>query len=87
MQLGVKLASGAIDETFVAGPQAGESVDRGLQPETGTTDLLLGAYHYGALGERFNYFAQALVQQSLALRDGFKPGTGFKLSIGLHYLP
>lgn len=86
VELGLKLATGAFHEDFVRGPQAGEPLDRGLQPGTGTTDLLIGMYHFGGLGPRWNYFAQALVQQPLGSREGFKPGTGLNLSLGVRYL-
>jgi hypothetical protein len=86
VQVGLKLATGAIHEEFIAGPEAGEPLDRGLQPGTGTTDLLVGVYHFGALGPRWNYFAQAFVQQPLSSRDDFKPGTGLNVNLGLRYL-
>jgi hypothetical protein len=86
VQLGVKLATGGIHEEFIAGPQAGTEVDRGLQPGTGTYDLLVGVYHYGALGPSFTYFAQALVQQPFNTRDEFKPGTGLDVNLGIRYL-
>jgi hypothetical protein len=84
--LGVKLPTGATDETFVSGPAAGEPLDRGLQPGTGTTDLLVGAYHYGALGDRFNYFAQLLFQVPVGSYSDFRPGNGLNASVGLRYL-
>jgi hypothetical protein len=83
VQFGLKLATGRIDNTFVAGPQKGADVDRGLQPGTGTTDVLLGAYHFGALGNGWTYFAQALVEQPLDSRDGFRPGTALNLNVGV----
>ncbi len=85
IQIGFKLATGAFDERFVAGPQAGAPLDRGLQPGTGTTDALLGAYHYGALGGRWTYFAQVTLQQPLGARDGFEPGAGLNASLGVRY--
>ncbi len=84
-QFGLKLATGAFNAGFTGGPEAGVPLDRGLQPGTGTTDVLLGAYHFGALGRYWNYFAQALVQQPLNSRRNFKPGTGLNVNAGVRY--
>lgn len=83
VELGFKLATGAFDEPFVAGPQAGTPLDRGLQPGTGTTDLVIGAYHYGALGASWSYFVQALAQEPLGRRRGFEPGVGLNVNLGV----
>ena len=86
MQLGLKFATGSIDNTFISGPQAGEPLDRGLQPGTGTTDLLVGAFNFGALSRDWDYFAQGMLQQPLNSKDGFRPGTGFNLNAGFRYM-
>ena len=82
---GIKLPTGKTDVNFYAGPQAGEPLDRGLQPGTGTTDALLGVYHFGNWGGSIGYFAQAMIQQSLNSHDDFKPGTGLNVTGGLRY--
>jgi hypothetical protein len=84
-EFGLKLPTGKFDSTFASGPQQGEIVDRGLQLGTGTTDLLLGVYNFGALSDDWGYFAQALLQQPLDSREDFKPGTGLNLNIGVRY--
>jgi hypothetical protein len=86
VQAGLKLATGPFHEKFIDGPQAGEDVDRGLQPGTGTTDLLLGVYNFGALSRDWDYFAQAMLQIPLAEREGFKPGAGINVNAGLRYM-
>lgn len=86
VQLGVKLPTGSIDNDFIAGPQQGERLDRGLQPGTGTTDLLVGAFTFGAPSRDWDAFAQGLVQLPLNSRDGFKPGNGLNLNAGLRYM-
>ena len=86
IQFGLKLPTGRTDDRFREGPLAGEIVDRGLQPGTGSTDLLLGAYHFGALAQDWDYFAQALLQQPLTSKDDFRPGTGVNLSLGTRYV-
>jgi hypothetical protein len=83
---GLKLATGPFDYTFSDGPQAGEPLDRGLQPGTGTTDLLVGVYDYGAISRDWDFFAQAMLQQPLNSRDEFKPGTGLNANVGLRYM-
>jgi hypothetical protein len=85
-QFGLKLPTGSINNNFISGPQVGEPLDRGLQPGTGTTDLLIGAFTFGALSRDWDYFAQGIVQQPLDSRDGFRPGTGFNLNAGFRYM-
>lgn len=82
---GVKLPTGRTDVNFYAGPQAGELLDRGLQPGTGTTDALLGVYNFGNWGQSLSYFAQALIQQPLNAHDDFRPGAGVNITAGLRY--
>jgi hypothetical protein len=82
---GLKLPTGHTDDRFETGPQAGEIVDRGLQLGTGTTDLLVGTYHFGALSQDWGYFGQILAQLQMNSDDGFKPGAGLNVNAGLRY--
>jgi len=86
VQFGLKLATGGYHNNFIAGPQQGQPVDRGLQPGTGTTDLLVGAFTFGAISRDWDYFAQGMLQQPLNARDGFRPGTGVNLNGGFRYM-
>lgn len=86
LQFGLKLPTGRTDLSFATGPQAGQALDRGLQPGTGSTDLLLGAYRFGSIAARFDYFAQAQLQLPLTGKDQFKPGAGLNLSLVLRYV-
>jgi len=86
VQLGVKLPTGSYNNTFVSGPEAGEPLDRGLQPGTGTTDLLVGAFTFGAFSRDWDWFVQGMLQQPLYEQDDFIPGTGFNLNFGVRYL-
>lgn len=86
LQFGLKLATGRTDVKFGTGPQAGGALDRGLQPGTGSTDLLLGAYRFGTVASHVDYFAQGLLQLPLHGKDQFKPGAGLNLSLGLRYV-
>ena len=86
LQFGLKLPTGdshGVD--FDAGPQQGQMLDRGLQPGTGSTDLLLGAFKFGALGETADWFGQALVQIPVVADRAFKPGAGVNLTAGVRY--
>jgi long-subunit fatty acid transport protein len=64
----------------------GALAERSLQPGTGTTDLLLGAYTTHELPMKdLSWFAQATAQLPLNERDGYKPGSRFALDAGLRY--
>lgn len=83
---GLKLPTGNSSDKFASGPMQGNIVDRGLQLGTGMTDAIFGVYNFGALTPAWGYFAQATVQQALDSHDGFKPGTGLNVNLGLRYL-
>jgi hypothetical protein len=85
IEFGIKLPTGQFNSPFESGPQQGALLDRGVQLGTGTTDVLVGVYNFGALSPDWGYFAQALVQQALNSREDFKPGTGVNLNLGLRY--
>lgn len=81
MQLGIKLPTGSSTKTF----RSGEPLDRGLQPGTGTTDLIAGIYYFNDLGKDWNWFAQATVQTAFNYRSDYKPGTAENLDAGIRY--
>jgi hypothetical protein len=86
LQFGLKLPTGSFHDVFRDGPQAGGDLDRGLQAGTGTTDLLLGAFHFGPINQNWDYFAQGVVQQAFAERDGYKSGTSLNVNAGVRYM-
>ncbi|HEY8118506.1 MAG TPA: hypothetical protein VIE91_04640 [Methylophilaceae bacterium] len=86
IQLGLKLPTGSHEYNFNGGPQAGSPLDRGLQPGSGSTDLLLGIYKAEALNQDFDYFAQALIQTPVSTQDNFRPGSSLNLNLGLSYV-
>jgi len=61
-------------------------IDRGLQPGTGTTDVIVGAFYNDILSENFGYFTTALFQAALYSKDQYRPGDGVNLNAGLRYL-
>lgn len=85
LQFGAKLPTGDYSNQFSRGTIAGDPLDRGLQPGTGTTDLLLGAYNFAKLDADWDYYAQALAQLPLDSRADYKPGNAFALNLGLRY--
>jgi hypothetical protein len=61
----------------------GDTAERSLQPGSGTTDLVLGAYYhqqFAAAGSA--WFAQAQVQHPLARHHDFAPGTQWTADVG-----
>jgi hypothetical protein len=86
LQFVLKWPTGAHDVVFASGTEAGEPLDRGLQPGSGTTDLLLGIYRFGTLNQDWDYFAQALAQIPLDSQDGFRPGDSLNANFGLRYV-
>ncbi len=86
LQLGLKLPTGRFDQNFTAGPQAGSPLDRGLQLGTGTTDVLAGISWFNRPFDTLGCFAQLMLGQPLASRDGFRPGTSVALNGGVRFL-
>lgn len=61
----------------------GDVAERSLQPGSGTTDAILGAYYRRQLPESdSSVFAQAQYQRPLSERDGFAPGAQLSLDLG-----
>lgn len=92
LQLGVKLPTGRYGTAvkFGSGPAAGMPLDASLQPGTGSTDIILGAYYYQYFGLNLDAFANIQFQSALASKqDGpgrdFRPGNTTNLSFGLRY--
>jgi len=92
VQLGVKLPTGkygtAID--FYSGPNAGTPLDASLQPGTGSTDLIVGAYYYQAISQNFDLtvsgqFQSAIKENQNQPGNDFRPGNSATLSLGLRY--
>jgi hypothetical protein len=79
---GLKLPTGETEDTF----KSGAALDRGLQLGTGTTDLLLGAYHFGSINRDWDYFAQGTLQIALNTHHDFRPGNGLNATAGVRYM-
>lgn len=61
----------------------GEPAERSMQPGTGTTDLILGAYYHQKLtASDASWFAQGQYQHALDSHAGYKPGAQFGADVG-----
>lgn len=81
IELGLKLPTGSFSETFASG----ETLDRGLQLGTGTTDLIAGVYYFDQWAAHWGWFAKATVQAALGERGEYRPGTAENVSLGIRY--
>ena len=64
----------------------GEVAERSLQPGTGTTDAIIGAYYHQKLPQwGASWFAQTQYQHPLNSRDEFKPGDQFGVDVGYRH--
>lgn len=77
---------------FSSGPNAsaGQALDTSLQPGTGSTDLILGAYYFQPISQDFDAFIngqfQAAVMTKLDQVGGdYRPGNTSTVSFGLRY--
>lgn len=90
INFGLKLPTGSHTKTGIstdpATPGDVSPIDPGLQPGTGTTDAILGAYYFDTLNKNWDYFAQATVQAALDSKDDYKPGTGYNFNLGMRYM-
>jgi hypothetical protein len=86
LQFGLKLPTGRFDQNFATGPQAGAPLDRGLQLGTGTTDVLAGASYFTRPLDSLGCFAQVMLDQPLASKDGFRPAASLALNGGVRFL-
>jgi hypothetical protein len=80
--VGVKLPTGKFDVRN----GEGEEAERTLQPGTGTTDLILGAYWYSGnpLADT-SWFARVQTVLPVNSRDGYKPGKQLSIDAGYRY--
>jgi hypothetical protein len=78
VNLGLKLPTGKRDLSNGDGAIA----ERSLQPGSGTTDLLVGGFFSRTLGSGSSWFADALVQSPLDMRDDYEPGARASVDLG-----
>jgi hypothetical protein len=92
VQLGLKLPTGryGTDVTFRDGPLAGAPLDASLQPGTGSTDLIVGAYYYTPVSRAIDVIMSAQFQSAVAHHlnrpgDDYRPGNSETFSLGVRY--
>lgn len=79
LTFGVKVPTGSINQVN----EDGERAERSLQPGTGTTDLIAGAYFHQRLTRQdATLFAQAQFQHATGMHDEFEPGDRYHLDLG-----
>jgi hypothetical protein len=86
IQFGLKLATGSHTETFSSGFNSGVQVDPGLQPGTGSTDLILGAYYFNAINRDWDYFVQGVAQTPIHTDGVYQPGNSLNVNFGVRYM-
>ena len=80
LTFGLKLPTGKFD---VANDH-GDKAERSMQPGTGTTDLIVGAYYHQKLpADGLSWFAQGQYQHALNTRDHYRPGSQLGLDFGV----
>lgn len=79
VQFGLKLPTGSISKR-----NSEELAERTLQPGSGSTDTLIGAY-YNKRIDHISWFVQGMWQQTVHERDDFRPGCKLGLDTGLSY--
>jgi hypothetical protein len=69
------------------GTLGGAEFDRDSLPGTGSTDVMVGAYHTGTFTDdgRFGYYVQQRAQFAFATQGGYRPGNEFDTAAGLDY--
>ncbi len=65
----------------------GDVVDRDTQIGTGSTDLLLGGFYRTNItkDEKWDWFAQGLLDVPTLTQVGYRPGTEFDMATGIDY--
>jgi hypothetical protein len=92
VQLGVKLPTGHYGTSveFSSGPLAGNPLDASLQPGTGSTDVIVGAYYYRAISEYWDLIVNGQFQSAFREKldqpgKDFRPGNSLSMSAGVRY--
>ena len=84
IRFGLKLPTGKANWEFV--PGSGIPAEGGLQPGSGSTDLILGAYYYQEVANSpYGWFVSGQLQTATKTRDDYRPGNEASLDLGLHY--
>ena len=81
-RFGLKLPTGKTNLDMVPGTP----MEAGLQPGSGSTDIVLGAYHYQEVADTpWAWFTSTQLQTAVALKNDYRPGDDLALDVGAHY--
>lgn len=84
IRFGLKLPTGKANWEFI--PGSGTPAEGGLQPGSGSTDLILGAYYYQEVANSpYGWFVSGQLQTATKTRDNYRPGNEAALDLGMHY--
>lgn len=82
LSFGLKLPTGRTNVRNTSGSTA----ERSLQPGTGTTDLVVGAYHHQKLDYAdSSWFTQVQYQRAMDTHNEYKPGAQLGADLGYRY--
>lgn len=80
LHLGTKLPTGR----YAIANNTGTFAERSLQPGTGTTDLIVGAYYRSVLPDfASSWFVQTSAELPLNKRDNYRPGKKWGVDLGM----
>ncbi|HUL40394.1 MAG TPA: TonB-dependent receptor [Burkholderiales bacterium] len=82
IQLGIKLPTGSYNNVADDGTTL---IDPGLQPGTGSTDIIVGSYYHDSLSQNWGYFGSVAYQVAVESRAEYRPGNSVNLSAGVNY--
>lgn len=82
VRFGVELPTGKNNLEMVPGTP----LEGGLQPGSGSTDAILGAYyHQDFANSPWGWFVSGQLQTALTLKNDYRPGNDVAFDIGAHY--
>lgn len=82
VRFGLKLPTGSTSWEF----QPGAVGERSLQPGSGSTDAILGAYyHQDFANSPWGWFVSGQLQSALSTKNDYRPGNDVALDVGAHY--
>ncbi len=82
VRFGLKLPTGKTDLEMVPGTP----LESSLQPGSGSTDLILGAYyHQDVANSPWGWFVSGQMQTAMNTRNDYRPGNDAALDAGAHY--
>jgi len=82
IQLGVKLPTGSYNKVADDGTTM---IDPGIQPGTGSTDIIVGSYYHDSFSQNWGYFGSVAYEAAIISRPEYRPGNSVNLTAGVNY--